>query len=155
MTDRPILFSAPMVRAILEGRKTQARSVFSRFQHPSNDRLWVRETWQWAPPPGVIYRADAEVVGTRWRSPMSMPRWASRLTLIVKAVKVERLRDISEADAMAEGVAFIGSAKEAFQELWDTINGKKHPWASNPWVAAITFEPHLRNIDKITWEDLA
>lgn len=74
-----------------------------------------------------------------WHTPAKMPRWASRLVLEITAVRVERLQVISEEDARAEGVsdeaiAEHGSAREAFRVLWDSINGKRAPWASNPWV---------------------
>ncbi len=88
-----------------------------------------------------------------WRSSMFMPRWASRLTLIVEDVRVERLQDISETDALAEGVQrdsdgwrdyqmpqtqCCATAKASYQTLWDEINGDG-AWAANPWVAAYTF----------------
>lgn len=147
MKERPILFSAPMVRAILDGRKTQTRRI-CKAQPPADalwgsngaewmwledrddvadrvircpygvvgDRLWVRETW--APDPrapmvdGVaVYRAtDAVTLSAhgarveRWYPSIHMPRWASRIALEVTGVRVERLNDISEADALAEGV---------------------------------------------------
>lgn len=129
------------------------------------DRLWVKETWAGAsiydhmsptelndqdvmplwykagppesdiPPPG------------RWRSPIHMPRWASRITLLVTDVRVQRVQDISERDAEAEGAPAIlvppngGSAPhiEGFREVWTTINGPGS-WDANPWVAAISFE---------------
>ena len=154
MKERPILFSAPMVRAILECRKTMTRRVvkpqpdqpqpdcdgkepywyvggYRLRQDADNplvckfgqvgDRLWVRETWTpqsaFNGDPGgcsVEYRADGDVRffdgehgmepdGT-WRPSMFMPRWASRITLEITSVRVERLNEISEADAMAEGV---------------------------------------------------
>jgi hypothetical protein len=96
-----------------------------------------------------------------------MPRWASRLTLIVTGVKVERLRDISEADAKAEGcieddgdipgIWYVpgahlprhgASAKDCFQLLWEKINGEE-AWSSNPWVVAVSFEVHRCNIDSM------
>lgn len=211
--ERPIIFSAPMVRAILEGRKTQTRRVVKpqpfvcepdangnvyacwsdkpwprvkptmdellldmRHRCPygaPGDVLWVREAWCWFPsnaPDGmgenVYYRANpnnqsngaTETMarnGVRWRSPIHMPRWASRLSLRVTDVRVQRLQEISEEDAKAEGVQPIDiaamlhgepvgggaiSARQCFEVVWDTINGKRAPWASNPWVWAVSFE---------------
>jgi hypothetical protein len=147
------------------------------------DRLWVRETWRpqpatdrgYTPDSGdvwVTYAADGcerlfgdAVIGDAWTMPMAaargnvppihMPRWASRLTLEITSVRVERLQSISEEDARAEGIAHtpfsaIGAqsgygpsmrttAVQAFAELWDEINGKRAPWSSNPWVWAISF----------------
>lgn len=210
MKERGILFSAPMVKALLSGVKTQTRrlvkpcppsqedviklsgsgfSIFTDCQTgpfrvagpvwalrelmgkepvwscpygSPGDRLWVRETWD--APPGserraeVAYRADYErdPVGARWRPAIHMFRWASRITLEVTEVRVQRLQAISHEDAQAEGVqAWIDSFKgrdeyhqnsqlsaypaTAFARLWDSINGEKAPWASNPWVFAITF----------------
>lgn len=142
------------------------------------DLLWVREPWRlksWSASAHygeAEYRADGrvrEVDGPwtfgkafpagrepeAWRSPLHLPRWASRLTLEVVEVRVARLRLITEADAEAEGVeAFslvIGfggvrrrvpgeTAREAFARAWDEINGKRAPWASNPWVWVLQFE---------------
>lgn len=195
MSDKPILFSAPMIRALLDGRKTQTRRVYKpregrwgidrRFA--PGDRLWVRETWQEFLasefPPGrtfgprgdfgipaertkgnvsyVAYRADGDFPPhpedgiAVWRSPIHMPRKFSRLTLIVEAVKVERLQDISEEDAIAEGV-FVPEAQYAQQgprapvlayaALWDSINGAC-AWEANPWCVALTFRVKQRNID--------
>lgn len=200
--ERPILFSAPMVRAILDGHKTQTRRVikmrngqlmgegelssdgrtvmdFSRsfpywealpcpYGKPG-DRLWVRETWAapmtilgainyWAirgdcqnPPEPVVYRADTDTVPHggywRWRGGTYMPRWASRLTLQIKDVRVERIRDISGYDALAEGVTLSemlnGPADPTadFAPLWDAMHEKRgHGWAVNPWVWVIDFE---------------
>lgn len=215
MVERPILFSGAMVRAILEGRKSQTRRVvkhpsiaqmvaaalghrgdgsrYARFVHPEGggvivelpwmpkDHLWVRETW--APlgendPSGkrVVYAAGPFLWGNsdpkcgvtwpppqnscdavrvaRWHPSIHMPRWASRITLEVTGVRVERLNDISEEDAMAEGIKQLSSgsygvggelaslsmsAPDAFRSLWESINGPGS-WAANPWVWAITFK---------------
>jgi hypothetical protein len=237
MRERPILFSGPMVRAILAGRKTQTRRLMtpppSEFvpnenRHPprhaaayfdaycsearteSNprgmsdrwcwwtpddrqgpdwircpygapgDRLWVRETWRRTS--DVDGRDDIleyKAGGTRlivdseagltiahgehratsvlptWKPSIYLPRWASRITLEVAGVRVERLQAISEADAVAEGVdgsetatapqdtvdvAGMTPARGAFACLWESINGKRAPWASNPWVWVVEFK---------------
>lgn len=144
------------------------------------DRLWVREAW--AMPANLqpcircgiihpathldgcpyitypaIYKADFDTLGAdevKWRNAMFMPRWASRLTLELTAVRVERLQEISEEDARAEGCAsvdasadekaFMGSdgqwtEKFAYMMMWDSINGKKAPWESNPFVWVLEF----------------
>jgi hypothetical protein len=187
--EHPILFSGPMVRAILDGRKTQTRRVVLRperyerirdcsFASPygvPGDRLWVRETWFPDPPidgtwPGdaawnhdrtiegvpakyrspkhCIFAASWDGIPLAWRPSIHMPRWASRLALEVTEVRVQRLQEITEEDAQAEGfrdrydAAPTGekdTAAEVFREAWDEINGKRGPWASNPWVWAISF----------------
>jgi hypothetical protein len=165
MKERPILFSGAMVRAILDGRKSQTRMNFHRCPYGAvGDRLWVRETWaasldsdgDMCKP--FLYRATYDeavygqlkasfsdrateiwdVVGnTGWRPSIHMPRWASRLTLEVTGVRVERVQDISEADAKAEGVK---SAAE-FCALWDEINGARgYGWDANPWVWVVEFK---------------
>lgn len=216
--EKPILFSAPMVRAILAGKKSQTRRVIasvsgigrvtefgrsdtagydwtfrdrraywndlrhadllSRCPYPVGTRLWVRETWA----PGYTYAGEAACIfyaatkdcrlmkeGTtveanymnssppsnlRWRPSIHMPRWASRLSLEVADVRVQRLQDISADDVRAEGVPESDIEKwnwwlhpadapgQAFGELWDSINSKKPgcSWADNPWVWAITFK---------------
>ena len=149
------------------------------------DRLWVKETWRtaadldayspttiaqrcldagyerpWAP---MRYEADGHhIAHDGWtaegktRVSIHMPRWASRITLAVKAVRVERLNDISEEDARAEGVRWqnaaivvrdgeiqsemSGTCRGAFACLWDSINGDRAPFASNPWVWVVSFE---------------
>ncbi|WP_322882879.1 MULTISPECIES: hypothetical protein [Sinorhizobium] len=217
MTDRPILFSGPMVRALLADRKTQTRRLCKNQPPPGvtiirktirpfggepyhaferrtkfgnfggevpvkisrGDRLWVRETWQglsfgdYQPTKSslceVRYPAtdpcadlDGEARGYPWRPSIFMPRWASRLTLIVTDVRVERLQDISEADAIAEGIEKSGNfpdryltpagdyavPKVAYQRLWEAINGAG-AWEANPWVAAYTFTVIKQNIDQI------
>ena len=184
--ERPILFSAPMVKAILAGRKTQTRRVVKcpnpapeiaslgalwehgQLQCPygvPGDRLWVRETWQQVTPTGngqwhtvdtvcdglphrrLLYAADADRdEPPRWRPSIFMPRWASRITLEVTSVRVKRLQEISDDDAHAEGFTLMPPLPPGrkphvryFRCLWDEINGKTHPWKSNPWVWAIEF----------------
>lgn len=134
--------------------------------HPVGSQIWVRETWavsadldRYAPsklPCGcltmVAYLAsDPDTIGRgRVRQSIHMPRWASRITLEVTGVRVELLQDISEADALAEGVRHWGEtwigvpvpddcACKAYSELWDSINGKNAPWDNNPWVWCYTF----------------
>lgn len=122
MTDYPIIFSAPMILALLDGRKTMTRRLaWHKEVWPSpwqkriaGDRLWVRESFFLADAyleakkfTGGCYRADETnelaIKHTGWRPSIHMPRWASRLTLIVTATKIERLQDISDEDADAEG----------------------------------------------------
>jgi hypothetical protein len=156
MKERPILFKGPMVRAILEGRKTQTRRVLKlqwtadHLQETSpgsgvwnelnqhwhgeihkqnvcpygvpGDRLWVRETWnnpfdlaeypQCKSPRSCVYRADYVGDDWPWKPSIHMPRWASRITLDIKSVRVERLQDISEEDAKAEGVEPLDSERD-------------------------------------------
>src|SRR5262245_50360133 len=143
MKERPILFSGEMVKAILDGRKTQTRRLIMHQGRPLDDfafyevdgdevrtesgkqlkckygqpgdRLWVRETWRvfgghqyeyQQHQPSVLYRADFDLFDEEgaWRPSIFMPRWASRITLEITKVRVERLDGISEEDAMAEGV---------------------------------------------------
>lgn len=249
---KPILFNAPMVRAILAGRKTQTRRVISSksanairemegdehsplkfaFMPPRDDdgtsgkpqwccyledypedgvfpiglcplgqpgdRLWVREAWcigawqLWSEAVAIDYRADsfcrrewirigdddggeafdkylkqsiadAKAAGLsadedgyyhwkagespcRWRPSIHMPRWASRITLEVTDVRVQRLQDISEEDAIAEGVVCprLGTygmkPETVFRDLWDSIAKPGAKWDDNPWVWAVTFK---------------
>ena len=172
MKERPILFSGPMVRAILDGSKTQTRRVAKEFDEMPNldgilqrfprqngcphgapgDRLWVRETWAHErdgtgcpDDTGVLYRAtdpgwDDEGTGLRWRPSIFMPRIASRILLEITDVRVQRLQEISDEDARAEGYdrshAF---PREWFALLWERINGTGS-WHANPWAWAITFQ---------------
>lgn len=114
------------------------------------DRLWVREAW--VPPhhtinPGVMtpqcYRATNPAPEMlRWKPSIHMPRWASRITLEVTDVRVQRLHDISHEDAEQEGVKCDMSAlgfRDHYAALWDRINGRGS-WAANPWVWAVSFE---------------
>ncbi len=228
--ERPILFSAPMIRALLAGTKTQTRRIVnpqpeldlvwdSGYHWPSKlcqsmvtidemrslgpygrhgDRLWCRETWASADPGQqiVAYRANGQSgawfhdgerrfflhhgwvlgaaandqegkwfglgkYGGKWRPSIFMPRWASRLTLEIATIRVERLQDISEDDARAEGVRPFFEVYDCFGPdqrictgelardfpyrasyacLWDEINGDRALWNTNPWVWVIAFK---------------
>lgn len=197
MKERPIIFSKPMVTAILEGRKSQTRRVIQHrhayctfnagpdgghvHKGPARipdgdegllaldwlrnhcpygspgDRLWVREAWRapWeynARPPrdiphGVEVRYEVDHSGNtpnkwgKFRHARFMPRWASRLTLEIVSIRVERLGDCSEADAWAEGVQLDDmhtTALSAYRELWESINGPG-AWGANPWVWVVEF----------------
>lgn len=205
MTDRPIIFSAPMVRALLDGRKTQTRRILKpqpvpflvddkpcevalehyadyplprvrlgrvitkqEVRYAVGDRLFVRENHRLTDcecteacrgPGHVWYEADSSgyrnVAGNKLRPSIHMPRWASRLTLAVTGVKVERLQEISEADAIAEGADPIidhgtGSTpylhRIGFEHLWCRINGET-AWIENPFVVAVTFQVIKANVD--------
>ncbi|MFH1603229.1 MAG: hypothetical protein ABIH03_04915, partial [Pseudomonadota bacterium] len=210
MSEKPILFSAPMVRAILDGRKTMTRRValprhddktpcehwepsqdrtcmqrhcehgseglYSKYGS-NGDRLWVKETFacgsdSWVPHGNWKDGASAEIIYVsdesrkcqpcnrdqyRWWSKHSgrnhgkgnmpsiyMPRWASRITLEIVSVHAERLRDITEPDAVAEGIEgpsdtpfCLGDCRTAygkFHELWDSINAERgFGWDVNPF----------------------
>lgn len=233
MKERPILFSGPMVKAIIAGRKTMTRRVVSKnnsacssalikdllldsphtYADPwgylhvphidgetshrlypkweEENRLWVRETFCFDPgDKQPFYRATEEHpdIFPKWKPSIFMSRWASRITLEITAVRVERLQEITEEDAEKEGLKgdpvltwwqgyrefdygegqialeydqYMGdappswmiepkkmmdrpwtriSAKQSFCGLWDSINGKKHPWESCPWVWVIEFK---------------
>ena len=209
MADRPIIFSAPMVQALLAGRKSQTRRVLKPqpdFRggvgdyhdaeewgwededgyHVSvldicpngfrvGDRLWVRENCATWGDHEAIYRADDAVeyglavsdgkFGAKWKARPSihMPRWASRLTLTVTDVRVQRLQEISYLDTCAEGVDCetcaamgqsacyrkgCGASREAFRTLWNSLHGPG-AWDASPWVVALTFTVQRGNIDKI------
>lgn len=197
MTDRPIIFSAPMVRALLDGRKTQTRRLATSplRRCEVGDRLYVRESFihgkavgGYAPgvdpdrePDGptvdTIYRADDgpnERSAGPWTPSIHMPRLASRLTLIVQAVRVEKLQAIGESDAQSEGlirephwwhdpeyplpdVAWrpspdsrhrYSSAVDAYQDLWESLHGVDS-WAANPDVLVLTFRVEPTNIDRL------
>lgn len=92
--------------------------------------------------PGLIWKEDiikAFGKGNGWRSPVHMPRWASRLTLEIVSVRVERLMDMTGKDVVAEGFPF-SSDLDAFKTLWQSINGKES-WDQNDWVWVISFRP--------------
>lgn len=186
MKERPILFSGPMVRAILEGRKSQTRRVVKPQRHPfgdmltanevalefssgtrsvrcpygqTGDRLLVRETWSKLVSGQVWYKADYHPINDgNWKPSIFMPRWASRITLEITGVRVERLNEISILDSHAEGVGgtygetgislgFPGlnhewdnkTAVEQYQWLWESINGPGS-WGLNPWVWVVEFK---------------
>lgn len=210
MKERPVLFSGPMVKAILDGRKTQTRRVIkarSKFDdiadaiaiHPDGsgkgwiawlgakahspedtarlypgedgfkcpygqpgDRLWVRESfWDCGSKDGIYYHADSNLKpdwGFKLRPSIHMPRWASRITLEVTKVRVERLQDIRDTgpknDCTAEGIFHCGmpvplyeewyyegwtsSEKLMYKKLWESINGPGS-WDANPWVWVVEF----------------
>lgn len=206
VNERPILFSAAMVKAILEGRKTQTRrvikpqpsadarpmpsssegrqsdywSVFTGVDDVAGlkcpyggagDQLWVRETWRCRggreyeyqrEQKAIVYRATAELIDAvtdhHWRPSIFMPRWASRLTLEVVKIRAERLLQISEADARAEGCPFTwdgktydppppsvdrwqGYGRASFFLLWDKLNAQRgFGVEANPWVWVVEFK---------------
>ncbi|MFS9902128.1 hypothetical protein WKU74_11775 [Salmonella enterica] len=208
MKERGMIFNAEMVRAILDGRKTQTRRPFDWKRQPAmemaerddgslwpwaedcerggdiwfacpygeiGDRIWVRETWQVIhdhidESSHVEYRTYAPSIpkekdrywhtvyaehfgdesredrGFPWRPAIHMPHWASRITLEITDVRVERLRGLSEEDAKSEGI--IPSAggvlpgweyRINFRDLWMDIYGTDN-WEANPWVWVIEFK---------------
>ena len=182
MNQRPILFSAPMVRAILDGNKTQTRRICKPAQFFSlskvvevpdpqergqvyngshfgdedgevqfacpyggrGDRLWVRESFSpYEHREGCWYWADGNIAAhdcTKPKPSIHMPRWASRITLEITGVRVERLQDISEADAISEGTPFpCGGWVGGYQKLWESIHGPGS-WDLNPWVWVVEFK---------------
>jgi hypothetical protein len=210
MKERPILFAAPMIRAILDGRKSQIRRIMKpqpvgpvfiatdpktpRYCLPYNetltmgglamrcpygqpgDRLWVRETCRAEELPsgldGVRYLADdcfipienTEAASDAWLSlaaygqrlsghhkcrtvpAIHMPRWASRITLEITGIRMDRWQDISESDALAEGIdpkfppdeQVANAAMMRYADIWESINGPGS-WAANPWVWVVEF----------------
>jgi len=262
VSERPILFSGLMIRAILEGRKTQTRRAITKMRGCSEwivgdrildtqamlthaqstnaalrcddlcplgqpgERLWVREAWRIASLPvddcpAIQYRADNSIewrdpldpifnwdakyedwfermnlqliedceraglevninedmaytwdwdsIPTRWRPSIHMPRWASRITLELTGIRVERIRDITKKDAIEEGIQWseafpegytvgasldpsgmmVGgnykfnaySAEQCFAKLWNSINAKRsYGWDENPWVWVVEFQ---------------
>lgn len=209
--ERPILFSAPMVRALLAGSKTQTRRALRHPTANSNvpgkhapiapyrnphggwnfvlaatghgtgdpfpcpygapgDQLWVRETFIHEPadycweasvsipsrPACTVYRADVQgdSAGAGWKPSIHMPRNLSRIRLEIADVRVERLQDISEADAIAEGLQRSGDGhawnvedemhrasdpRDSYFSLWEAINGAGSV-AANPWVWVVAFK---------------
>lgn len=216
MKERGMIFNAEMVRAILDGRKTQTRRIIkdctvgrdpiSKFIqigkkfigcYPEDvpelireccpygvpgDRIWVRETFQgplfdfeqmeayqedsskFKKPEFCVYKADGkpapeffdadENLHCCWRPSIHMPRWASRITLEITGVRVERLNSISQEDAQAEGMELTGwrptysdpdsggevwTPYDNFAQLWESIYGEES-WKANPWVWVIEFK---------------
>lgn len=162
MTSHPLIFSGPMVRALLEGRKTMTRRLAKRNKRGElvmpcavGDHRWVKETfYDGRPNYPLRYRADGEWMSPRWKPSIFMPRALSRITLEVTAIRLERLQDISEDDAIAEGVTRVcaeyytvpgvlevpyPSARLAFAWLWQHIHGPGS-WERNPQVWVITFK---------------
>ncbi|MBY6259096.1 hypothetical protein K3G69_21605 [Phytobacter diazotrophicus] len=230
MKERGMIFNAEMVRAILDGRKTQTRRI-AKLSHERGmknpvvrgkngqasyvgchlaamlcpfgqpgDRIWVRETWAllgnedgccidwngklckgdereaariyrasceqkpgdyglWSIPDDADWKmyTENEKFEGAWRPSIHMPRWASRITLEITGVRVERLNDVSDTDAVAEGLLPAGdmfpdypgtfltpkgdfaTARVAFQRLWESIYGEES-WQSNPWVWVVEFK---------------
>jgi len=154
MKYRPILFTTDMVRAILDGRKTQTRRI--KYKCDVGDILWVRETWNKA----VDFRKDEAVWGyvykadnpydkgiIKWKPSIFMPREACRLFLQVESVRVEQLHKITHEECYKEGIiidkAIIADEFYLFQKLWDSINAKRgYGWDSNPMVKVIEFRRH-------------
>jgi hypothetical protein len=191
MKERPVIFNSEMVCAILDGRKTQTRRI-AKADNSNHllgcpfgqvgDRLWVRETFaafdaDWKHPgkphdlrdgpwPNVVYPASvAKIPDGTCRPSIHMPRWASRITLEITSVRVERLRDSSDLDLLDElgdmlddcdsiaGKAFnhaehyaiagipVGMIPEmhGFKAWWDSLHGFGN-FESNPWVWVIEFK---------------
>ena len=162
MKTRGVIFSGPMVRAILDDEKRQTRRAHAGASDcpygVAGDRLWVRETFvpvETDDGVKVAYRASciddvftyAGASGAtvctriaRWKSPLFLPRAWSRLTLEVTGSRLERLADISESDAILEGCSgSSGDARGEYREIWNALNEKRHPWATNPWVWVVDF----------------
>ena len=187
MKETGLMFKAPLVRAILEGRKTQTRRVAKPVKHPDlgnlytpgalamgrepqhvidracplgqpGDRIYVRETFSQHPEWGQLaFRADGEefedadgwLWEPKWMPSIRMPKELARIWLEITGVRLERIQDISEADALAEGARFelasidsvrIGATASflsGFRNIWESTGGD---WAANPWVWAIDFK---------------
>jgi hypothetical protein len=200
MTDRPIIFSGPMVRALLEGRKTQTRRLATSplRRCEVGDRLWVREAFRMPDAfdhkspaaaakmvdpehgPNRFFEADSAVrsagsyTGTpgKLRPSIHMPRWASRLTLVVEDVRPEQLQSISDTDARDEGVnrrspkvrqmwlfgadqaeverIYLRACPWEFRDLWNSLHAADgERWEDNPEIVALTFRVERGNIDRI------
>ncbi len=216
MADRPILFSPPMVRALLDGRKTQTRRIVKPQPQPNygkglssvvpyhttqgkwtwvlevtghgdgtsgeycpygkpGDLLWVRETWALASRATdiakIYYKAHEQASHTefheyvpvekignyqptwpKYKPSIHMPRWASRITIELTKVDVEKLQDINERDAKKEGADPVSTFEKefyhGFRMVWQKINGVES-WNTNPWVWVLEFKVHQQNIDQL------
>ncbi len=161
MADRPIIFSAPMVLALLAGHKTQTRrlaaSPLSKAQ--AGDRLWVREAFSNTSGDDtmpIYYKADAPLVvavSRRFQPSIHMPRWASCLTLTVTQTRTQPLQDITGEDARAEGCPNWEHDPVAwYAGLWDQLHRggawgqNQDGWAQNPAVIALSFTVARGNI---------
>jgi hypothetical protein len=116
-------------------------------QAAESETWWIQPHYRATdrPPDLCDPRHDGEP-GPCWRSPLFMSRWASRLTLEIDSVRIERLQEISEEDAEAEGVTMeealrwkVPNQRDVYHEVWECLNGKRAPWNSNPWVWVVTF----------------
>lgn len=163
--ERPIIFSQSMVRALLEGRKTQTRRLATsplRRCRPG-DQLWLREAFALLPPnayalpkkmapdayEAAYYRIDFDRSGKpAWKPSIHMPRWASRLTLIVTEIRRQNLAELTDDDALSEGITPQEGAtpRDCFAALWNDLHGTG-AWTENPKVIALTFRVHRCNID--------
>ena len=211
MAVKPIIFSTPMVLALLAGRKTQTRRLLSKDQQaatkvwadefPSGkvgwfcdvkhqygkrqairpaifpgDKLYVREAHAFVgsfDPQLFITRADyprcvpshfenvpQDPADVKWRPSIHMPRENSRMFLIIREMRVQRLQDISREDCAAEGhqplswisedpEVHLDAARDWFMDLWDSLHGKPgERWADNPWIYALSFDVFRGNIDE-------
>ena len=176
MSNLPVMFSTPMVIALIAGRKTETRRLANSplSNAKLGDLLWIRESVVLEKPEGqqfVLYRADghrAAVVSDKpvkrqgARPPIFMHRWASRITLEVTSVHIEHVQDISEADAIAGGLVQVGIMQWwhwlpesdrawfnpwwAYKALWNSLHGEES-WAFNPQVCVVKFIVHKENID--------
>ena len=165
-STRPVFFSAPEIRALLDGGKTQDRTICvspSNLESPSRpgDLLWLREPYglqadvsRYASSVPIFYRAtdEQENVG-RWAAAIRMPRGYSRLTLELTGSRKERLQDITEADAVAEGfrpdtISETRAAIDQFRAHWCEKHGADS-WDANPLVRVREFRVHDRNVDEL------